>query len=248
MHRVLDFIFSEFGYTITENPFKTDKELSSLVILNNAADCCVTGILNYADLMPDCTIEDFLNALYVRFGLVYNVSSDTKTATLRLIRDIMEDEPAVDLSRNLTAEPLINYETARQIKLSAKTSFTGAAPSVERYEDYIKGNEKMVIRVSRFDPSQASVWLNYEKTTGNWYKWDSGNKKHTLSSSSFFNWDRKTENVEDEELASDDECVFMDFAPNGLLSPYYLAGYVHRYTYLKTSSDDEEDLSLIHIS
>ena len=30
-------------------------------------------------------------------------------------------------------------------------------------------------------------------------------------------------------------------APNGLLSPYYLAGYVHRYTYLKTSSDDEED-------
>lgn len=106
VHRVLDFIFSEFGYTITENPFKTDKELSSLVILNNAADCCVTGILNYADLMPDCTIEDFLNALYVRFGLVYNVSSDTKTATLRLIRDIMEDEPAVDLSRNLTAEPL----------------------------------------------------------------------------------------------------------------------------------------------
>ena len=67
----------------------------------------------------------------------------------------MEDEPAVDLSRNLTAEPLINYETARQIKFSAKTSFTGAAPSVERYEDYIKGNEKMVIRVSRFDPSQA---------------------------------------------------------------------------------------------
>ncbi|MCS2763046.1 hypothetical protein NXV13_22230 [Bacteroides ovatus] len=155
MHRVLDFIFSEFGYTITENPFKTDKELSSLVILNNAADCCVTGILNYADLMPDCTIEDFLNALYVRFGLVYNVSSDTKTTTLRLIRDIMEDEPAVDLSRNLTAEPLINYETTRQIKLSTKTSFTGAAPSVERYEDYIKGNEKMVIRVSRFDPSRV---------------------------------------------------------------------------------------------
>lgn len=239
--RVLELVFSEFGYTITENPFKTNKELSNLVILNNAADCCVKGKLSYADLMPDCTIEDFLNALYVRFGLVYNVSSDTKTATLRLIRDIMEDEPAVDLSRNLTAEPLINYETARQIKLSAKTSFTGAAPSVERYEDYIKGNEKKVVRVSRFDPSQASVWLNYEKTTGNWYKWDSGNKKHTLSSSSFFNWDRKTENVEDEELASDDECVFMDFAPNGLLSPYYLAGYVHRYTYLKTSSDDEED-------
>lgn len=241
VHRVLEYVFSEFGYTIVENPFKTDKELSCLVILNNAADCCVTGTLDYADLMPDCTVEEFLNALYVRFGLVYNVSSDTKTVTLRLIRDIIEAEPTVDLSLNLAAEPLINYETARQIKLSAKTSFTNAAPSVERYEDYIKGNEKMVIRVSRFDPSKAAVWLNYEKTTGNWYKWDSVNKKHTLSSSSFFNWDRKTENAEDEELASDDECVFMDFAPNGLLSPYYLAGCVHRHTYLKTSSGDEED-------
>ena len=174
----------------------------------------MTGILNYADLMPDCTIEDFLNALYVRFGLVYNVSSDTKTATLRLIRDIMEDEPAVDLSRNLTAEPLINYETARQIKLSAKNVFYRCrAFGGTVYEDYIKGNEKMVIRVSRFDPSQASVWLNYEKTTGNWYKWDSGNKKHTLSSSSFFNWDRKTENVEDEELASDDGMRVYGFCP-----------------------------------
>ena len=136
--RVLELVFSEFGYTIMENPFKTDKQLYNLVILNNAADCCVKGKLSYADLMPDCTVEDFLNALYVRFGLVYNVSSDTKTATLRLIRDIVDDVPDIDLSRSLTDEPLITYETARQMKLSAKTSFTGAAPSVERLEDYLK--------------------------------------------------------------------------------------------------------------
>lgn len=108
---MLELVFSEFGYTITENPFKTNKELSNLVILNNAADCCVKGKLSYADLMPDCTVEDFLNALHVRFGLVYNVSSDTKTATLRLIRDIVDDVPDIDLSRSLTDEPLITYET-----------------------------------------------------------------------------------------------------------------------------------------
>lgn len=237
--RVLELVFSEFGYTIIENPFKTDKQLYNLVILNNAADCCVKGKLSYADLMPDCTVEDFLNALYVRFGLVYYVSSDTKTATLRLIRDIVDDVPDIDLSRSLTDEPLITYETARQMKLSAKTSFTGAAPSVERFEDYLKDQE--VARLARVDVSQRVIHLNYEETTGRWFKWDEDNKRLTYSSSSFFSWDRKTDNIEDNELTSDDECVPMDFAPNDILSPQYLADYVHRYTYLKTSSNNDDE-------
>lgn len=237
--RVLELVFSEFGYTIIENPFKTDKQLYNLVILNNAADCCVKGKLSYADLMPDCTVEDFLNALYVRFGLVYYVSSDTKTATLRLIRDIVDDVPDIDLSRSLTDEPLITYETARQMKLSAKTSLTGAAPSVERFEDYLKDQE--VARLARVDVSQRVIHLNYEETTGRWFKWDEDNKRLTYSSSSFFSWDRKTDNIEDNELTSDDECVPMDFAPNDILSPQYLADYVHRYTYLKTSSNNDDE-------
>lgn len=237
--RVLELVFSEFGYTIIENPFKTDKQLYNLVILNNAADCCVKGKLSYADLMPDCTVEDFLNALYVRFGLVYNVSSDTKTATLRLIRDIVDDVPDIDLSRNLTDEPLITYETARQMKLSAKTSFTGATPSVERFEDYLKDQE--VARLARVDVSQRVIHLNYEETTGRWFKWDEDNKRLTYSSSSFFSWDRKSDSIEDNELTSDDEHVPMDFAPNDILSPQYLADYVHRYTYLKTSSNNDDE-------
>ena len=237
--RVLELVFSEFGYTIIENPFKTDKQLYNLVILNNAADCCVKGKLSYADLMPDCTVEDFLNALYVRFGLVYYVSSDTKTATLRLIRDIVDDVPDIDLSRSLTDEPLITYEAARQMKLSAKTSFTGAAPSVERLEDYLKDQE--VARLARVDVSQRVIHLNYEETTGRWFKWDEDNKRLTYSSSSFFSWDRKSDSIEDNELTSDDECVPMDFAPNDILSPQYLADYVHRYTYLKTSSNNDDE-------
>lgn len=237
--RVLELVFSEFGYTVTENPFKTDKQLYNLVILNNAADCCVKGKLSYADLMPDCTVEDFLNALHVRFGLVYNVSSDTKTATLRLIRDIVDDVPDIDLSRSLTDEPLITYETARQMKLSAKTSFTGAAPSVERFEDYLKDQE--VARLAKVDITKRVIHLNYEETTGRWFKWDEDNKRLTYSSSSFFSWDRKTDNIEDNELTSDDECVPMDFAPNDILSPQYLADYVHRYTYLKTSSNNDDE-------
>lgn len=235
--RVLELIFTEFGYTIMENPFKNDRQLCNLVILNNAADCCVKGKLSYADLMPDCTVEEFLNALHVRFGMVYSISSDTKTATLRLIRDIVEDSSQMDISQNLSEEPLITYDSPRQIKLSAKTSFTGAAPSVERFEDYLKGQK--VARLAKVDVSKRVIHLNYEETTGRWFKWDEENNRLAYSSSSFFAWDRKTDNIEDNELSSQDECVPMDFAPNDILSPQYLADYVHRYTYLKTSSNKE---------
>mgnify|MGYP001130060688 CR=1 FL=1 len=240
--RALELIFSEFGYSIIENPFKTDKELSRIVILNNAADCCVKGMLSYADLMPDCTVEQFLNALNVRFGMVYNVSSDTKAARIRLIKDIIKSSPGIDFSNMVTSHPVTTYETARQIKLSAKTSFTSAAPSVERFEDYLKGH-KNVAKLNRVDTSKRVNYLNYEKTTGKWYKWDSENNRIVYSSSSFFNWDRKTNNVEDDELSSDDECVPMDFATNNILTPQYLASYVHRYTYLKNngSSGSGED-------
>ena len=144
-----------------------------------------------------------------------------------------------DLSRSLTDEPLITYETARQMKLSARTSFTGAAPSVERLEDYLK--DQKVARLTKVDVSKRVIHLNYEETTGRWFKWDEDNNRLTYSSSSFFSWDRKTDNIEDNELTSDDECVPMDFAPNDILSPQYLADYVHRYTYLKTSSNNNDE-------
>lgn len=85
------------------------------------------------------------------------------------------------------------------------------------------------------------IHLNYEETTGRWFKWDEENKRLTYSSSSFFSWDRKSDNIEDNELTSDDECVPMDFAPNDILSPQYLTDYVHRYTYLKTSSNNDDE-------
>lgn len=125
------------------------------------------------------------------------------------------------------------------MKLSAKTSFTGAAPSVERFEDYLKDQE--VARLAKVDITKRVIHLNYEETTGRWFKWDEDNKRLTYSSSSFFSWDRKTDNIEDNELTSDDECVPMDFAPNDILSPQYLADYVHRYTYLKTSSNNDDE-------
>lgn len=241
--QVIEFVFAEYGYTVSENPFKDNPELARLVVLNNAADCCVTGQLKYADLMPDCTVEQFLNALYVRFGMVYFASSDTMTVRLKLLRDILKQTPSEDLTADLSSRPLVTFSEAKQLVLSAKTSFEGAAPAAERLEAFLAGDKGEIVavpKVSEFDVLRNIV---FEETTGRLYKWDTENEALAFASTSFFNWDRETPDVTNEELSSDDECVPMLFADNGILSPQYLAGYVHRYSYIKSSASENEEES-----
>lgn len=241
--KIIEFIFAEYGYKIEDNIFRNDPELSRLVVLNNAADCCVTGRLKYVDLMPDCTIEQFLNALYVRFGLVYLASSDTKTVRLKLLRDILTASPREDLTADLSSRPLVTYSEGRQIVLSAKTSFDGAAPAAERLESFLAGDKGEIVAVPKVSTLDVLTNIVFEETTGRLYRWDTENEQLAFASTSFFNWSRETADVANEELSSDDECVPMLFADNGILSPQYLSGYVHRYSYIKSSGSEQKEES-----
>ena len=137
--RVLELVFEDLGLTLAANPFKDDIELARLVVLNNAADSVCRGSIRYADLMPDCTVEEFMNALWVRFGLVYNINFDRRTVKLALIRDIIKEWTQETIDPYASGLPLITYETPQYVKLSAKTSIEGAECNSERFEDFVKG-------------------------------------------------------------------------------------------------------------
>ena len=330
--RIIEFIFSDLNISVPNNPFKEDLDLSRLVVLNNCADTCCTNTIIYKDLMPDVTVEEFLNALWVRFGLVYNVNFDKGTVDLRFIRDIIDRKCGMDLSPLLSGMENVKYNVPQYIKLSAKTSIEGAAPMYERFEEFSKGLDTshilMGTDVSQWIPNNetgrpdipsggsSSEWVDsitdpdytdpdfpdpdypdpdypdpdydrddgrpddyqppvdddrddqsrssrassapsplsterslaYEYVTGEWYRLDIENRKVLASSSSFFNWDPMTTNVDPLELTSDDECVpvirvindgtagrFNDFCPT------YLFGSRHYHSIIK--GNDEADKS-----
>lgn len=140
--RLLELICEDAGFTIDErygNPFKTDLELSRLVVLNNSADACCTSSLNYAELMPDCTVAEFLNSLWVRFGLVYDVSLVTGKISFRLIKDVVDDAPAMSLDTMLAGMPDVKFNKPQCVKLTAQRSFDGAATASDRFEDFTAG-------------------------------------------------------------------------------------------------------------
>lgn len=247
--RVLELIFSDLGMSIATNPFKTDTDLARLVVLNNCADSCCQKDVNYTDLMPDVTVEDFMAALWARFGLVYHVDFNTCRVSLSLIGDIIGKPVQGDLSRMITEPPVVNYDKGKYIKLSASTSIDCAEPETERFEDFFKN----------FDPSQMSdtgtaenesIRFTFYRKTGVWSRYDKINKKSKEGSTSFFNWDPKTPGVEAEEITSIDEWVPLAHVQvrntaYGNLGdyfddvPFYLKGMRHNHSYIKGSDGPE---------
>lgn len=164
--RVLELIFTDLGLTVDRNPFKEDQELARLVVLNNTADAICRAKIDYSDLLPDCTVEEFLNALRVRFGLIYNIDYNSRTAILRLIRDIVHKPYNKTFDDMLCDYPKISYETPKYIKLSAKTSIEGASPACERFEDFIRGLDLKKLHMG----ADVSEWIN--RAPGQDHNWD----------------------------------------------------------------------------
>lgn len=154
---LLEVIFEAAGLTVdVAEHSKYSMMFMRLVVLNNTADACVVPELSYADLMPDCTVGEYLNALWVRFGLVYEVDWERKKAHFRLLRDILNEAPQEELSKYITDPGRITFES-RQLRLSAGTSLNGAKTSYRRLED---------IATEFTLGGEVSVLFNMENPTG----------------------------------------------------------------------------------
>lgn len=236
---ILDAIFSTYGYTVIENPFTNHHQLSQLVILSNAADCCVKGELKFADLMPDCTINEFMQALWCRFGLLYFVDGNTRTVKLRFIRDILKSKPSSDWTLLKASKPIINFEAPQQLKLSAATNVRGdapewnAAPAAESLDKFLKPYNYIV-------SSNSMGYLTYRAYNGVYSKRDNVSHRTEFVSTDFFPWDRGAD-MAYKEITSIDEFLPIKligvnmWVSYSIFMPLYLFGRVHRYTTISSS-------------
>lgn len=239
---LLNFIFRKYGYTVTENPFSTHPQLSRLVVLNNMADACVKGFLNYSDLMPDCTINEFLQALYCRFGMIYFVDGKTKSVKLKFIKDLIAAPATKDWTLLKAAVPLINYNAPQQLKLSAGTSIAGpyqdivAAPAAESLDKFLKPYNYVI------SSNYEKGYLYYSNYNGVYTVRNIYTKQLEARSSDFFPWD-KGSNIGYMEISSVDECLpvkgsYPDSQP---ACPAYLLGKVHKYTNISSADVELSD-------
>lgn len=237
---ILEVIFSAYGFTLVENPFDTDYQLRKMVVLNNVADTIVTGEIDYRNLMPDCTVNEFLDALFCRTGAKVYVNAGRK-ARICLLKNSISAAPLTDWTPLKASELEINYTPAKQLKISAATSFKEAEPAADSFEKFIKPYAGIITEIIGDQAMPDALYITYQPSTGRYYKRGIVDKKMKWISSDFFPWDKATPGVEYLEITGKDECVPMALK-TGLLMPGYLAGTVNVNTTLRgaTSAQGEK--------
>lgn len=239
--KILDLIFSAYGFKLVENPFDTHYQLKKMVVLNNVADAIVEGQVSYKNMMPDCSVNDFLDALYCRTGAKVFVDGNTRTAKVILIKDAISAKPFSNWTLLKSSELVPSYGAAKQLKLSAGTSFEGANVESDSFEEFLEQYNGIITEVKGASPGYIpdDTYICYQASTGRFYKRNVITKNVSLVSSDFFPWNKKTVNVESEEVTGADECLPMAFT-NSLLVPQYLAGTVNLNTTLRGAKVEEQ--------
>lgn len=239
--KILELIFSAYGFKLVENAFATHYQLKKMVVLNNVADAIVEGQVSYKNMMPDCSVNDFLDALYCRTGAKVFVDGNTKTAKVLLIKDAISANPFANWTLLKSFDLVPNYGAAKQLKLSAGTSFEGADVECDSFEEFLEQYNGIITEVKGASPGYIpdDTYICYQASTGRFYKRNVITKNVSLVSSDFFPWNKKTVNVESEEVTGADECLPMAFT-NSLLVPQYLAGTVNLNTTLRGAKVEEQ--------
>lgn len=133
---VLKKIFKHFGYTLQDNFFTKTEPFNNMVLPNNVIDVLANGQIKVADLVPDVTVSDFLSVFRKKFCCEFTSDEGSMTADVIFLRDVVASKPVADLTYCLTAEPTIQYKSAKDFKrviISSKNTVDSDAE--DSYDD-----------------------------------------------------------------------------------------------------------------
>lgn len=131
---VLRRIFQYFGYTLQENFFTMTEPFTKMVFVNNVIDSLVNGAIRVSDLLPDVTARTILDVYRKKFCCEFVADEQTKTVSVRFMRDILSATPDADLTQYMTEEPQVVFNTKyRRIVLKSDDRTEGVQE--ESYDD-----------------------------------------------------------------------------------------------------------------
>ena len=136
LHALLRTLFECLDYTVVNNCF-TAANLSNLTIVHNCSDCLVTEVLKYADMVPSCTLSDFLEWLLAKFHAQPVVDSESKTVNIVLMEDMLASEPDMDLTALVEGDWKVQLNPDKRIVLTPSNELDDTPPAEETFDKLI---------------------------------------------------------------------------------------------------------------
>lgn len=118
---VLNKTFNLLGFSLDDRDIYDDYRYTEACVLNNTADAILTGKIYYYQLVPTCTVAQFLKAVCVTFGGIFVTTGSTVKFSLWSNIININNKPLQDLSPYVSAHPTIRPVEKMSLKLGAKS-------------------------------------------------------------------------------------------------------------------------------
>lgn len=200
--RAIELLFAEYDYSVGSNPFKTDLFLKKIVLINNTADSICQGSLNYADLVPSCSIADFIKWLENKFLIHLYIYPEKKIIDLVPFNSVINSVPQFEVSQIVDGNEKYTFNNLEELDLSSDTSLEGATPATDTLIDL--ANKYKYLTELDEKAWSTDAWkysLVYRKATGEYYEilhryGDSSIKRVRLGSNYFRHFSGRLEGKE----------------------------------------------------
>ena len=247
LNRLLELLFAEWGYSLSENPFRTDSHLKKVVMLNNTADTICAGKIRYSDLVPSCTVAELLAFLENRFLMHAYIYPEAKRIDIVPLQSVLSGTFDEDLSSFIDGEIKHIYQEPMEVHISSDVSLEGAAAAMETIFDFNK--KYKIVNELNEDDFRNKAWMHSivkRKATGEYFEIlrkmaDSSVKINRLGTNyfAFYNGDMQGKEYKAQDLIP--PMVEIDLGLIGTMMAKVVCPYIGARVHINTVFSDESN-------
>lgn len=262
LSRLVELLFSILHYEVTQNCL-TEYPFKRIVVVHNCSDCLCTNTttvtLRYKDLVPSCTVSEFLEWLNNKFHVQPVVDSTTKHVKIVAMETMLSIAPDMDISRIVEGDLSVQLNPSKRVVMTPTNSIDGTEPAaetfdklIEKYGDYAMVDESEFPTLNTANPAVLNG-LILRRSTGMFYALsynsNSGLYETKKLGTNHFTYDR-TNSDETEAISQADSLPLMLC---GLVKPGqtvdtvpYIGDRLHAHTsYNGSTADEKQDIIVV---
>ena len=256
LSRLVELLFYLLGYEVTENCL-AELPFQRLVIVHNYADCLCnpTVTLFYRDLVPSCTLSDFLTWLNNKFHVQPVVESNSRKVRIVAMETMLAIGADMDITPIVEDDFTVQLNPSKRVVLTPTNSIEGTEPAadtfdqlIEKYGDFAYLNEiEFAQYPTASPPVQNSLVLR--RATGQFYGvlYDGDLHKLKLLGTNHFTYDRAN-SAETEDFSQSDVIPLM--LCEGKAGAIWVAPFIgdrkHAHTsYNDSATEDKQDIIVV---
>ena len=256
LSRLVELLFQLLGYEVTENCL-AEWPFQRLVIVHNCSDCLCnpTVTLFYKDLVPSCTLSDFLTWLNNKWHVQPVVDSNSRKVKIVAMETMLAIGADMDITPIVEDDFTVQLNPSKRVVMTPTNSIKGTDPAaetfdklIEKYGDFAYVNE---IEYAQYPtttpPVQNSLMLR--RATGQFYGmlYDGDLRKLNLLGTNHFTYDRAN-SAETEDFSQSDVIPLM--LCEGKAGAIWVAPFIgdrkHAHTsYNDSATDDKQDIIVV---